>query len=187
MLDDSTDKVTRELVDEKVVEWRERGLDIDCVRRANRQGYKAGAMKEVGAVRLPLGAVLEAVPAPPLVPAAPSPAHLCPPPAVAVRHPPSLEPAPPPTTPLHPSQGMELLTEYAYVAVFDADFKPEPDFLERTIPYLEGNPEVGASCMRSGGSSGGSAAGECVQARTRHAACSLHACMQAGPSPLSAC
>lgn len=48
VLDDSTDKVTRELVDEKVLEWRERGVDIDCVRRTNRQGYKAGAMKEVG-------------------------------------------------------------------------------------------------------------------------------------------
>ncbi|GAB4820248.1 hypothetical protein N2152v2_007294 [Parachlorella kessleri] len=84
VLDDSTDKVTRELVDEKVAEWRERGIDIDVVRRTNRQGYKAGAMKE----------------------------------------------------------GMDLLTEYAYVAVFDADFKPEADFLERTIPYLEGNPQA---------------------------------------------
>ena len=33
----------------QVLEWRERGVDIDCVRRTNRQGYKAGAMKEVGA------------------------------------------------------------------------------------------------------------------------------------------
>lgn len=32
---------------------------------------------------------------------------------------------------------------YEYVAVFDADFKPEPDFLLRTVPYLEGNPTVG--------------------------------------------
>ena len=39
---------------------------------------------------------------------------------------------------------MELLARegYQYVAVFDADFKPEADFLEKTIPYLEGNPEV---------------------------------------------
>lgn len=87
VLDDSTDKVTRELVDEKVLEWRERGVAIDCVRRTNRQGYKAGAMKE----------------------------------------------------------GMEALARsgWQYVAVFDADFKPEPDFLLRTVPYLEGNPEVG--------------------------------------------
>ena len=26
-------------------------------------------------------------------------------------------------------QGLELLREYEYVAVFDADFKPDPDFL----------------------------------------------------------
>lgn len=40
---------------------------------------------------------------------------------------------------------MDLLAVagYQYIAVFDADFKPEPDFLLRTIPYLEGNPEVG--------------------------------------------
>ena len=42
-------------------------------------------------------------------------------------------------------QGMEILgaAGYKYVAVFDADFKPEPDFMLRTIPYLEGNPSVG--------------------------------------------
>jgi len=87
VLDDSTDKVTRELVDEKVVEWRERGMNVDCVRRTNRQGYKAGAMKE----------------------------------------------------------GMDILSErgYEHVAVFDADFKPEPDFLLKTVPWLEGNPTVG--------------------------------------------
>jgi beta-mannan synthase len=49
VLDDSTDSVTRELVDEKVLEWRERGIAVDCMRRTNRQGYKAGAMKEVRA------------------------------------------------------------------------------------------------------------------------------------------
>eukprot|EP00887_Chlorella_sp_A99_P007190 scaffold2.g7190.t1 len=83
VLDDSTDKITRELV----LEWRERGVNVECLRRTNRQGYKAGAMKE----------------------------------------------------------GMEALAKegYRYVAVFDADFKPEPNFLLRTIPYLEGNPEVG--------------------------------------------
>ena len=31
---------------------------------------------------------------------------------------------------------------YEHVAVFDADFKPEPSFLHRTVPYLLGNPEV---------------------------------------------
>lgn len=46
-------------------------------------------------------------------------------------------------------QGMDLLTDYAYVAVFDADFKPEADFLERTIPYLEGNPDVSSKLLLS--------------------------------------
>ena len=47
MLDDSTDRVTRELVDNKLMEWLERGLDIEVLRRTNRAGYKAGALKEV--------------------------------------------------------------------------------------------------------------------------------------------
>jgi beta-mannan synthase len=47
VLDDSTCEVTRGLVDDKALEWRERGIDIDVVRRTNRAGYKAGALKEV--------------------------------------------------------------------------------------------------------------------------------------------
>ena len=47
MLDDSTCKATRALVDDKVLEWKERGVNVDCIRRTNRQGYKAGALKEV--------------------------------------------------------------------------------------------------------------------------------------------
>ncbi|KAF9591110.1 hypothetical protein IFM89_002065 [Coptis chinensis] len=30
-----------------------------------------------------------------------------------------------------------------YVAIFDADFQPEPDFLSRAIPFLVHNPEIG--------------------------------------------
>ena len=48
VLDDSTDKATRDLVDDKCLEWRERGVTVTCLRRTNRQGYKAGALKEVG-------------------------------------------------------------------------------------------------------------------------------------------
>lgn len=29
-----------------------------------------------------------------------------------------------------------------YVVIFDADFRPEPDFLRRAIPFLVGNPEI---------------------------------------------
>ena len=41
-------------------------------------------------------------------------------------------------------KGMEC--DYAkqceYVAIFDADFQPEPDFLLRTVPFFVHNPEV---------------------------------------------
>ncbi|KAK9837515.1 hypothetical protein WJX81_008081 [Elliptochloris bilobata] len=85
VLDDSTCKATRALVDDKVLEWKERGVNVECIRRTNRQGYKAGALKE----------------------------------------------------------GLDLLVDYDFVAIFDADFKPEPDFLTQTVPYLIDNPEVG--------------------------------------------
>lgn len=29
-----------------------------------------------------------------------------------------------------------------YVVIFDADFQPEPDFLERTVPFLVYNSEI---------------------------------------------
>jgi hypothetical protein len=41
------DQITVELVDDKCLEWRERGVDCECIRRSNRKGYKAGALKEV--------------------------------------------------------------------------------------------------------------------------------------------
>ncbi len=47
VLDDSTDQKTRDLVDDKCLEWRERGIRCECVRRTNRKGYKAGALKDV--------------------------------------------------------------------------------------------------------------------------------------------
>lgn len=48
VLDDSIDKGTRDLVDDKVAEWRERGVEVEVRRRTNRAGYKAGALHEVG-------------------------------------------------------------------------------------------------------------------------------------------
>lgn len=53
VLDDSTCKVTRQLVDEKAAEWAERGIKCEVVRRTNRQGYKAGALKDVRPSLLP--------------------------------------------------------------------------------------------------------------------------------------
>eukprot|EP00850_Spirogloea_muscicola_P016375 SM000132S26890 [mRNA] locus=s132:212711:215874:- [translate_table: standard] len=35
-----------------------------------------------------------------------------------------------------------LITNYEFTAIFDADFKPERDFLHKTVPYLKDNPRV---------------------------------------------
>ena len=48
VLDDSTCKHTRDLVDDAATEWQERGVRVEVVRRTNRAGYKAGALKDVG-------------------------------------------------------------------------------------------------------------------------------------------
>ena len=40
-------------------------------------------------------------------------------------------------------QGVKFLSDCEFIAIFDADFKPEPDFLLRTAPYLVGNADVG--------------------------------------------
>lgn len=53
VLDDSTCKATRQLVDEKAAEWAERGIKCEVVRRTNRQGYKAGALKDVSDPQIP--------------------------------------------------------------------------------------------------------------------------------------
>lgn len=103
MLDDSTDRTTRDLVDDKVVEWRERGVNIEVMRRTNRAGYKAGALKEVYQSLLVYSLVLALL------------AGICWPAAS--------------TKVISSAQGLERLAEYDYVAIFDADFKPDSDFL----------------------------------------------------------
>lgn len=74
------------LVEVECQRWASKGINIRYENRDNRNGYKAGALKD----------------------------------------------------------GMEQ--DYAkgcdYVAIFDADFRPEPDFLWRTIPFLALNPDV---------------------------------------------
>ncbi|KAA6423917.1 MAG: glycosyltransferase family 2 [Trebouxia sp. A1-2] len=85
VLDDSTDRITRELVDDKLMEWLEHGFDIEVLRRTNRAGYKAGALKE----------------------------------------------------------GLQRLQDFDFVAIFDADFKPDSDFLIKTIPHLMLNLHLG--------------------------------------------
>ncbi|CAG9466826.1 unnamed protein product [Pedinophyceae sp. YPF-701] len=85
VLDDSTDAQTRRLVDEAASYWRGKGIQCEVLRRQDRKGYKAGALKE----------------------------------------------------------GLELLRHVEYIAVFDADFRPEPSFLAQLVPYLHANPALG--------------------------------------------
>ena len=84
VLDDSTCEETRRLVEDKVLEWRERGVNIENRWRSNRKGYKAGALMEAE----------------------------------------------------------KYIENYEYTAIFDADFRPDADFLLQTIPYLKENPKV---------------------------------------------
>jgi cellulose synthase/poly-beta-1,6-N-acetylglucosamine synthase-like glycosyltransferase len=79
VLDDSTDETTH-VIDSKVDDLRAKGVDIQHVRRDNRQGFKAGALANG----------------------------------------------------LRSAKG-------DYIAIFDADFLPKPDFLLKTIPYFRDN------------------------------------------------
>lgn len=83
VLDDSDDE-TRDRVDAVAAELRARGVAIDVIRRAAREGAKAGAL-----------------------------AH-----------------------------GLAL-ARGEYIAVFDADFMPEPDFLRRALPRFAADPRIG--------------------------------------------
>ncbi|TKY53042.1 Glucomannan 4-beta-mannosyltransferase 9 [Spatholobus suberectus] len=87
VLDDSTDPTIKELVQMECSRWASKGVNIKYEVRDNRNGYKAGALKE----------------------------------------------------------GMKrsYVKQCDYVAIFDADFQPEPDFLWRTVPFLVNNPELG--------------------------------------------
>ncbi|PIA62174.1 hypothetical protein AQUCO_00200287v1 [Aquilegia coerulea] len=37
----------------------------------------------------------------------------------------------------------DYVKDYEYVAIFDADFQPNPDFLKLTVPHFKGNSELG--------------------------------------------
>jgi cellulose synthase/poly-beta-1,6-N-acetylglucosamine synthase-like glycosyltransferase len=89
VLDDSTDE-TAALAARRVRYWQERGLDIVHVRRANRDGYKAGAL-----------------------------------------------------------QNGLTMARGDLIAIFDADFLPPPDFLQRLVPHFE-DPAVGMVQARWG-------------------------------------
>ena len=83
ILDDSTDE-TQSIAANKVKEYKDLGYKIEYIHRTNRQGYKAGALKE----------------------------------------------------------GMDQATG-EFLAIFDADFEPHPDFLRKTIPYFLTDPKIG--------------------------------------------
>ncbi|PHT43363.1 Glucomannan 4-beta-mannosyltransferase 2 [Capsicum baccatum] len=86
VLDDSTDPIIKNLVSMECQRWGSKGINIKYEIRDNRNGYKAGALKE------------------------------------GLKHP--------------------YVKLCDYVAIFDADFQPEPDFLWRTIPFLVHNPQL---------------------------------------------
>jgi len=90
VLDDSTDETAR-IARECVERYRQQGFDITLMRRANRTGFKAGAMNEA---------------------------------MTGVRG--------------------------EFIAVFDADFAPAPDFLRHTIPHLVADPGLGFAQARWG-------------------------------------
>lgn len=89
VLDDSTDDTTQ-IIARRVAHHRRRGLDIQHVRRGDREGYKAGAL----------------------------------------------------------NHGLAGATG-AFIAIFDADFAPAPDFLRRTMPVFQ-DPSVGCLQARWG-------------------------------------
>lgn len=82
LLDDSTDETT-EILQKKVSEYQTQGFDIELIRRPDRTGFKAGALK--------FG--------------------------------------------LHRAKG-------EFIAIFDADFIPQKDFLLKSIPLFQ-NPQTG--------------------------------------------
>ncbi|KAM1075950.1 hypothetical protein ACFX2I_023423 [Malus domestica] len=44
---------------------------------------------------------------------------------------------------LKSAMGCDYVKDYEFVAIFDADFTPNSDYLKRTVPHFKGNPELG--------------------------------------------
>ncbi len=90
VLDDSDDETTA-IAQARVDYHRRRGVDMSLIRRADRSGFKAGAL----------------------------------------------------------AQGLKSATG-EFIAIFDADFVPQPDFLKKTIPHFLAQPELGLAQTRWG-------------------------------------
>nr|XP_027104838.1 glucomannan 4-beta-mannosyltransferase 9-like isoform X2 [Coffea arabica] len=86
VLDDSTDPAIKALKEQECKRWASKGINIKYEIRENRNGYKAGALRE------------------------------------GMKH--------------------SYVKLCDYVAIFDADFQPEHNFLRRTVPFLVHNPEL---------------------------------------------
>jgi len=89
VLDDSTDESV-EVTAKFIKQIQEKGINIQHIRRTNRNGFKAGALKE----------------------------------------------------------GLKI-AKGEYIAIFDADFLPKKDWLQRTVPYFK-DPEIGVVQTRWG-------------------------------------
>ncbi|XP_058785082.1 probable xyloglucan glycosyltransferase 5 [Vicia villosa] len=44
---------------------------------------------------------------------------------------------------LNSAMNCDYVKDYEFVAIFDADFQPNPDFLKQTVPHFKDNPELG--------------------------------------------
>ncbi|KAH9760142.1 putative xyloglucan glycosyltransferase 5 [Citrus sinensis] len=44
---------------------------------------------------------------------------------------------------LKSAMGCDYVKDYEFVAIFDADFQPNPDFLKTTVPHFKDNPNLG--------------------------------------------
>ncbi|KAK9699432.1 hypothetical protein RND81_08G173100 [Saponaria officinalis] len=44
---------------------------------------------------------------------------------------------------LKSAMSCDYVRDYEFVAIFDADFQPNPDFLKLTVPHFKGNPDIG--------------------------------------------
>ncbi|MCG8698045.1 MAG: glycosyltransferase family 2 protein [Bacteroidales bacterium] len=89
VLDDSTDETTA-ILEKEISSWKSKGFDIQHIRRNDRSGFKAGALKH----------------------------------------------------------GLAI-AKGEFVAIFDADFTPNPDFLQHIIPHFK-NQEIGMVQSRWG-------------------------------------
>ncbi|KAJ9568553.1 hypothetical protein OSB04_004519 [Centaurea solstitialis] len=51
---------------------------------------------------------------------------------------------------LKSAMGCDYVKDYEFVAIFDADFQPNPDYLKLTVPHFKDNPELGLVQARWG-------------------------------------